>query len=381
MSKPACKSVVFLIDSLKGGGAERVIAELANHFCTLDCHVSVVTFSRQEQGEYPLATDVTRVALGLKTSSLPKSRFGKLSAVLINVKRILAVRKVFTKADSSTVAISFMGRMNVTLLLATIGYNTKCIVCERNKASNAEKSQLWEWLRRRSYGSAESVVVQTEWSKSWLLENSHANNIQVIPNFISQAKIEDSHQSRSDLNLNRNFILAAGRDDKQKGFDRLLDIYSKIAPLHENLDLLIAGPDVNSEYAKQAAELGLAKRVHFLGRVANMVDLYCNAKIFVLTSRYEGFPNVLLEAMAEGCAVVSFDIETGPSDIIDNGRTGILVADGDLRGFADALNKLLDNDSLRFSIGDAALEVKQKYSKEKIMVQWENLVFDQYTVL
>ena len=128
----------------------------------------------------------------------------------------------------------------------------------------------------------------------------------------------------------------------------------------------------------QCKALGIESTVVFEGATQNMAKAYCDSSLFLLTSRFEGFGLVLAEAMQCGVPCVSFDCPHGPADIIDNGKNGMLVENGNIEAFADAVLKLIDDEELRTRMGKAAIEKAKAYLPETIMPQWITL-FNQLT--
>lgn len=166
-------------------------------------------------------------------------------------------------------------------------------------------------------------------------------------------------------------ILSAGRLVGQKGFDRLLKAWSLIEAKYPEWQLRIVGSGKKlASLKKEMKTLQLQNRVEMIPHSKNMVEQYSQASIYAMTSRYEGFPLVLLEAMASGLPIVSFDCPRGPSDIILPEETGLLVANNDIKAFALALERLISNSSLRLSMGQKALEQSAKYTPQHIVKQW-----------
>lgn len=129
----------------------------------------------------------------------------------------------------------------------------------------------------------------------------------------------------------------------------------------------------------QIRDLGLTSRVYLPGNAGNMSEWYARANLYVMSSMTEGFPNALVESMAHGCAVVSYDCKTGPRDIIRDGVNGLLVNPvGDIPALASALDQLMGNDMLREQMEEDAKEVRERYSFESIMCMWDSL-FNQVT--
>jgi glycosyltransferase involved in cell wall biosynthesis len=169
-------------------------------------------------------------------------------------------------------------------------------------------------------------------------------------------------------------VLAAGRFAYQKGFDLLLPAWAQIAADHPDWRLRLCGSgNLKKPLRAQIKELGLTDSVSFEGP-ADMAKAMADASIFALSSRFEGFPLILLEAMSKGMAVVSFDCPTGPGEIIDDHRNGLLVPALDVDGFAAALRELIEDEDLRRTCGAAAVATADAYTMEAIGPRWDALL-------
>lgn len=173
-------------------------------------------------------------------------------------------------------------------------------------------------------------------------------------------------------------VLAVGGINRWyvKGFDRLLDVWRQISHQYPDWRLKIVGggDEENFSYLKAlAAEKSIKDTVVFVGYNQDMAKQYLNSSIFVLTSRNEGFPMGLAEAMSYGCACVAFDILTGPSDIIIDGKNGILVEDGDSKAIAAAIASLIENKILREEMGKRAMKSMDQFSTSVIADKWESI--------
>jgi glycosyltransferase involved in cell wall biosynthesis len=180
----------------------------------------------------------------------------------------------------------------------------------------------------------------------------------------------------ADADLEAKTVLAAGRLTPQKGFDMLIRAWAQVAPSHPDWKLRICGSgERDDRLARQVAERELWGSIEMPG-ARDLSEEMANASIFVLSSRYEGFPLVLLEAMSKSLAVVSFDCPTGPSEVIEDHQNGLLVPARDVDGLAAAITELIEDASLRRRLGPEAGQTALEYTIEAIGPRWEAL-FDE----
>ena len=170
-------------------------------------------------------------------------------------------------------------------------------------------------------------------------------------------------------------IIAIGRLIRLKGYDLLLSAFAEAAEEFPEwqMDIFGQGP-LREELEKQRDQLGLENRVHFRGITTDIDAELERSDIFVLASRIEGFPNVLLEAMAAGVAVIAADCRFGPGEIIDDGNNGLLVPAENIPALTQALKRLMSDAGLRGKLGNAARVVQERYAEEKIVNRWKNLI-------
>ena len=172
----------------------------------------------------------------------------------------------------------------------------------------------------------------------------------------------------------RHTLLAVGRLVYQKGFDRLLSGFSQLAALFPKWDLVILGEGrLRGKLEQQVENLKLQNRVYLPGVVGNIGDWYEQADLYVMTSRFEGFPNTLIEGLAYGLPVVSVDCETGPRDILRHHIDGLLVPQDDETALVDALRCLMADERMRHQFGSRAVEARQRFSVDRVAAQFECL--------
>jgi glycosyltransferase involved in cell wall biosynthesis len=223
---------------------------------------------------------------------------------------------------------------------------------------------LERWIRSRY---ACLVLLTRADQKAWNLRRSVA-----IPNFSrfqNKGRLADvSHSHR---------IIAVGRLEEQKGFDYLIQIWAKVLEKHPELgtwsvDIFGEG-SLKEKIVSDIRSHGLEDSMHLCGRAENIADEYAKSAIFVLPSRFEGFPLVLIEAMSCGLAPVAFACPQGPEEIIRNRAEGILIPCYQIETFADALAELMLDEERRVSVAQKAFLRSQDFAPEKIMQRWHAL--------
>lgn len=363
--------ILVFIHSLAAGGAERVTARLASHWAQEGHQVSVVTLAAANTDFYPLPANVQRHSLQLAQPSR-----NTVQAIWGNLRRIWSLRQQL-RAEKPDVAIAMMGSSNVLLGIAALGLNkVATIAAERIYPPRLPLGRAWEMLRRHVYGHMDAVVTQTKESAAWLRHNTRAKNIYIIPNAAPESTPDQQTRAAVTMHAEHQYtLLAAGRLCRQKGFDLLIRAFSTIAAANPQWHLVIAGEGPERQALQQLiAACGMTGQISLPGLQQDMGSRYRQADIFVLSSRFEGFPNVLLEAMSYSLPVVSFDCDTGPGDIIQHQHNGLLVAAEDITELATALQSLMQNPQLREQLGKQASRVTETFSPQRIFRQWQTVL-------
>jgi glycosyltransferase involved in cell wall biosynthesis len=363
--------ILLFIHSLHYGGAERVAMNLSSEWVAQGLDVSVVTLTSTASDFYALHDSVERITLDLAGGS-----GGLAGAVLANVRRMLALRRVLRQVKPDVV-LGIETRPSILAILAGLGLPCKVSATEHIHPPMLFEGKLWECLRRWTYPFADKVVALTQKSKVWLQDNCNCKAVTVIPNSISLPipVVEPVVSPQQVVGAGRRVLLAAGRMAEQKGFDILIDSFGRIASDFPAWDLVILGDghDRHSLVA-QVAAAGLGERVLLPGQVGNMPDWYERADLYVLSSRFEGFSMTIVEAMASGCAVVSFDCDAGPGDIITHGHDGLLVRQvGDPQELANALSTLMSDDETRALMAARARAVVERFSVARVFSMWRDV--------
>jgi len=354
--------VLFFISSLECGGAERVSATLCNRFAQRGWDVTLATFDDGSVPPFfPLSPQVRHVTLGLQRKST-----GVVYSVVNNVRRLRRLR-AFLADERPDRIVSFIDGTNVLALLASRWTRIPVVVSERIDPRHHPIPAPWRILRRITYGWASKVVVQTRAAASYF-PKSWQSRIAIVPNPVERpAPAAPAEVERR--------IVAMGRLEPQKGFDLLIRAFSRIAPEHPgwSLTILGEGPDRASLEA-QAAASGAASRITLPGREANVAGVLQRSGLFVLSSRYEGFPNALCEAMACGLPVVSFDCPSGPAEIIRDGVDGLLVPAEDVDALAATMSRLIADPARMRALGRRAIEISDRFSMERIEAMWGSIL-------
>ena len=365
------RRVALVVNSLRCGGAERAVSSLANHLVRRGHASTVITVDGADSDFYTLEPGVGRVALGMLGRS--SSPFDALRA---NRARWVALREALASSRAE-LAVAFIREAGVLLAAAVGRKGIPFVVSERIDPRLFPPRPVWRPLVRAAYARAARLVPNSASVESWMAERHGREKVAAIPNMVERAPATGAGD---EVELPQGpFVLAVGRLEHQKGHDDLLRAMAQSRPFGERGEwgVVIAGEgSMRDELARLARELGLAERVHLVGRVRDPFALYERASIFAFPSRFEGFPNALLEAMSAGLAPVSYDSGSGSSELITHGETGLLVPLGDVDGLRAALDRLVSDEELRARLGEAAREVTEAYSPAAVVPLWERLFED-----
>ncbi|TPG42888.1 glycosyltransferase family 4 protein [Sphingomonas koreensis] len=355
----AGRSIAIVVAALGAGGAERVVAWLAGHWLARGAQVTVISFDAEGDAIYhAFPAGVRFVRLGI-----PARRGRRWLPPPLS--RIVALRRAVTRIEPDLV-VSFLTKINVLTLAATIGLSIPVVVAERNNPEHQPAHPLWRFALPPLYRRAAAIVCQTHASRRCIPAASRSR-IWVIANPVTPAREPLRHPRPRT-------IAAVGRLESQKGFDLLIDAFARIAERQRGwrLELWGSGPDADALRERIAAHR-LDDRIALRGLSERPGGWIAETGIFVLPSRYEGFPNVLGEAMAAGLPVIAADCDFGPAELVIDGDNGLLVPRENVAALATALDRLIGDSGLRERLAAAAPLVVDRFSSRRIAAEWDSL--------
>ncbi|MBB4044808.1 glycosyltransferase involved in cell wall biosynthesis [Bacteroides reticulotermitis] len=373
--------IVYYLPSLYApGGLERIVTFKANYFAEHFEGYEVYIITSEQMGKephFPLSPKVKHIDLDVvfdwpyDQSRLSKAlkfpfryrRFRKRLSNAINSLRpditISTLRRELTFITDLKDGSIKMGEFHVS----RYAYGAEAV----------QSKNFWiglikeRWSKRfvRGLSRLSKVVILThEGAKDW----PELNNITVIPNPIA-TPLEGKQ-----TDISSKHAIAVGRYAPQKGFDRLIAAWAIVAQKHPDWTLDIYGEgELQTVLQQQIDELGLHENCILHHTVSNIADKYCMSSIFVLSSRYEGLPLVLGEAMAYGVAPVAFTCPCGPRDMITDGVNGLLVEDGNIEQLANRIGYLIEHEDIRKQLGEKAHQRAKDFTMEAISLQWKAL--------
>ena len=358
--------VIVFVASLGSGGAERVAVRVSGWLRDAGHNVCLLTLSSTDTDFYACPDGVQRTGLDL----LAPSR-GLPGAIVANLRRLRAVRRA-VRVHRAQVMVGLGDRTNVLMLLATLGLRVRKLISERADPVRQPLSRGWTLLRWLTYPFATMHVSQSNYVSEWLKQRFPALPCRVIGNAGDAAQevaLEPRRATGEPLRL-----IAVGRLSREKGLDLLLDACARALPgCSVPLQLIIVGDgEDRADLQAQVARLGLGDAVQFVGRVHNVHQRLQAADVFVLPSRWEGFPNVMIEAMAVGLPVIAARCRGGVEDILgsEQGQYALDFPPEDTAALADCIIRIAEDAALRQQLARQALVRAADYSPARIAKAW-----------
>lgn len=343
--------ITFIIRSLRFGGAERVVTELSKAMCK-ENQISIITFNQYDE-EYELNERINRINLNLSLNKIKlKSEVDKLKECCVKLE--------------SDCYVAFDTLANLYLIMAL--YNTKCKfgISERNAPKQSKYSIYTRILRKLLYKKADFFIFQTSQAAQFYSKKIQEKSY-IIPN-----PVRDNLPIK-DYKNDKKKIVAVGRLEFQKNYELLINAFTKFSMYNSEYILEIYGEGKDIQKLKELCSNNkIENKVFFMGNCRDVHYRIVDSEIYVLSSRFEGIPNALLEAMAMGFPVIATDCPVGgPAELICNNKNGILVSLDSCDELADAMNFLVSNRKEAIKYGESAKKVRDDYSLDKIIVKWQ----------
>jgi len=372
--------VLFFISSLEGGGAERVMVDLLRYINRKRIAPTLVLLDSYEGSPYKksLPQDFKTVVLSRKTDRIDE-KIKQFAKFLITIRE-----------QNPDIIISFLTHTNILAICASIIFRIKVIACQHIHLSESIKVEKRKEkligipikpLVKIFFRFADKIITVSEEMKIDLIREFSipANKVRVIYNPIDMSEITNLshiHPEHPFFNEGTPILLSISRFTKQKGLDTLIKAFN-ILVMKMDLRLIILGKGPQKEFLKKMLkDFSLTDKVSLEGFHNNPYGFLSKATIFILSSRYEGFPVVMLEALACRTPIISTDCKSGPREILKGGKYGLLVPVEDENALSDGIIRLLKDENLRKKLSKLGQERASDFSIEHIVEQYENILYE-----
>ena len=355
----------------RSGGMERVLANKANYLAALGYEVVIVSTDRFGLPPFfHLDDKIRQINLHIEyEGNNGKSFWNKLLH--------FPLKQWKHKKKLTEVLMRERPDITISMFNHDAGFITKIkdgsvklleVHFSKFKRLQYNRKGLWRlvdlWLTRQDEKTARRfdrfVVLTEEDKENW----GSQKHICVIPNANTFSPIRTAA-------LEAKKVIAVGRYSYQKGFDRLIDAWRIVTKSCPDWQLEIVGEgDEKVALQNRIDRYGLAEQVKLMPATSAIEEVYLGASVMALSSHYEGLPMVLLEAQSFGLPIVAFACQCGPKDIVADGETGYLVAEGDVQQLAERLINVMTNETLRKAMGRKAKEASRRYDEDRVMKQW-----------
>ncbi|HJA92896.1 MAG TPA: glycosyltransferase [Candidatus Eisenbergiella merdipullorum] len=352
------KHIALFISSLRKGGSERVLVNLADYLAGRGWQVTLVT-QYQGEVEYPLPDGVRRVFSEITEEETGKSRIGNFLARARKLRRIW-------KKEQPDVILSFIGKNNIMALLTSAFLGIPVAVSVRGEPKEEYASAPLRFLADILFGRAAGVILQSERAKDFFPERVRKKAV-VLKNPLNPDFVRPPFKG-----VREKEVVAVGRVDANKNHEMIIRAFAENAGRFPEYRLTIYGDGgLREKLAGLSEDLGLSGRISLPGTVSDVADRIWRAGMFVLSSYSEGIPNTLLEAMCMGLPVISTDCSGGgAAELIRDGENGKLVAPGDVDSLAGAMRAYMENPEMAAACGLEASKLLESYRPEAVARTW-----------
>lgn len=351
------KKIDIITKAMTAGGAERVIAQLANYFVGQNISCRIITTENQEV-MYPLDKKIDVIAVGKKSTN----------KIVDRIWRYTMIRGIVS-ANRPDVVLTMPEDTGVYAILALIGTGIPVYVSERNNPWVMPNVKITRFLRKVAYPFVKGIIFQTEMAKSFFPKYIQKKGI-VLQNPVEASRIPDPY-----LGERKKVFAAVGRLEPQKNFQMLIKSFSQFHKYEKDYKLIIYGEGTErSSLEKLINQLNLENSVFLPGRNKDVLNAINDSAAFILSSDYEGMPNALIEAMCMGMPVISTDCPSGgPRELICDGENGLLVQVNDEEGMVSAMKKIIEKKAKL--LGKNAYLIRKKMTNPSIFEEWKVELF------
>lgn len=353
------KKIIVITKSMYSGGAERVIAQLLNYFVQKDVDCCIITTDNERIG-YSLNESIRVISIGKKSNN----------KLIDRIKRYTIIRRI-VKNEKPNLVLSMPEDTGVYVLLGLLGTRIPVYISERNNPWVMPDVKITRILRKLMYPFATGIIFQTQVAQSFFSRGIRKKSI-ILPNPVDGCRIPQPFYG-----IREKIIVGAGRLSKQKNFELLIRSFSRFVVAFPEYQLVIYGEgEERSKLENLIETLRIKDKVSLPGRKDNLLDLMNSKAVFVLSSDYEGMPNVLIEAMCMGMPVISTDCPSGgPKELIINKENGLLIKTNSEEELYKAMCHMVTGNNAS-KMGKAAYKLRDSLTSNKIFEDWYNYFFD-----
>ncbi len=356
-------NICYLLAGFSGtGGIGRVTSILVNEL-QKNSNYKIFTLcyaKTKKEDVYELKSNITKEYLLEKKVSMLKSL---LKGSFIKSRQYLVNNEIDILIACGTIYY-------LIAVISTIGLKTKVICWEHSNVQNNNDHAFQAYTRKFGAIRSNLIVTLTKHDKASFINEYGVTKVKQVYNPIDNAILD----SISDYCLESKKIISVGRLSYPKNFENLIEVAQIIFKKHPDWEWHIYGEgELKDDLQYKINQYNIQNNLFLKGKVYNLYELYNEYSFLVMTSRYEGFPMTLLEGLANGLPLISYDVLTGPNEIITNNENGFLISPFDIEEMANKILELISNAELRLKISNNNAEKSKEYSLDSIVKQWEHI--------
>lgn len=357
MKNKECKKILFIIDGLGAGGAERVLSELANYFSENGKMIYIISLIDKEIF-YSLNHQIEHFVF----------KQGKGKHLIIRYYQRIKYIKQLIKCIKPDIAISFLPMSNMVSCLTFWNEKVPLIISERNDPNRNPESRAMRLIRNQLYRLADGIVFQTKDAQKYFSKSIQKKSVIIFNPLKKGLKAQEGEH--------KDILFTVGRLEKQKNQKMLIQAFKQVNELYPEYELWIFGSGSEENSLKeQVKNLGLSKKVEFKGVSARWYEEVSQADIFILPSNYEGMPNSLMEALALGKICISTDCPIGgPKELISDGKNGFLIQTGNQEELEKRIIYVINNWKDLTNLRKQAVEDSKNFQLSIISKQWMDFI-------